>query len=104
MLFILKFQKCVTRLRHSKRRRLTSMDVNAVITNLCDADPILGAPESLPEYHTEAKVYVPNESVVNLVHQINDPLTFSQNNVPFLQGKLFINLYYFCILFSFSTF
>ncbi|KAL6431131.1 hypothetical protein ACFW04_007099 [Cataglyphis niger] len=79
--------KCVTRLRHSKRRRLTSMDVNAVITNLCDADPILGAPESLPEYHTEAKVYVPNESVINLVHQINDPLTFSQNNVPFLQDN-----------------
>lgn len=80
------------------------MDVNAVITNLCDADPILGAPESMPEYHTEAKVYVPNESVINLAHQINDPLNFSQTNVPFLQGRLFKSLYYFCILLSFSTF
>lgn len=79
--------KCVTRLRHSKRRRLTSMDVNAVITNLCDADPILGAPESMPEYHTEAKVYVPNESIINLSHQINEPLNFSQTNVPFLQDN-----------------
>ncbi|EFN66298.1 Transcription initiation factor TFIID subunit 6 [Camponotus floridanus] len=79
--------KCVTRLRHSKRRRLTSMDVNAAITNLCDADPILGAPESMPEYHTEAKVYVPNESIINLSHQINEPLNFSQTNVPFLQDN-----------------
>ncbi|KAL6260961.1 hypothetical protein P5V15_008489 [Pogonomyrmex californicus] len=77
--------KCVTRLRHSKRKRLTSMDVNAVITSLCDADPVFGAPESMPEYHTEAKVYVPSESVVNLANQINDPLNLSQSNVPFLQ-------------------
>lgn len=79
--------KCVTRLRHSKRKRLTSMDVNAVITNLCDADPILGASESMPEYHTEAKVYVPNESIINLAHQINDPLNLSQTNVPLLQDN-----------------
>ncbi|XP_012057996.1 PREDICTED: TAF6-like RNA polymerase II p300/CBP-associated factor-associated factor 65 kDa subunit 6L [Atta cephalotes] len=77
--------KCVTRLRHSKRKRLTSMDVNAVITSLCDADPVFGAPESLPEYHTEAKVYVPSESIVNLVNQMNDPLCLTQTNVPFLQ-------------------
>ncbi|XP_072762409.1 uncharacterized protein [Anoplolepis gracilipes] len=83
--------KCVTRLRHSKRKRLTSMDVNAVITNLCDADPILGAPESMPEYHTEAKVYVPSESVINLAHQLNDPLNFSQPNVPFLQDNKICN-------------
>lgn len=67
------------------------MDVNAVITNLCDADPILGASESMPEYHTEAKVYVPNESIINLAHQINDPLNLSQTNVPLLQGKFFKN-------------
>ncbi|XP_076243493.1 uncharacterized protein LOC143184856 [Calliopsis andreniformis] len=77
--------KCVTRLKHSKRKRLTSTDVNAVITNLCDVDPILGAPESMPEYHTEAKVYVPNERIINLVQKINDPLSISQNNVPFIQ-------------------
>ncbi|XP_006614396.1 uncharacterized protein LOC102674875 [Apis dorsata] len=77
--------KCVTRLKHSKRKRLTSMDVNAVITNLCDVDPILGAPESMPEYHTEAKVFVPNERIVNLVQKVNDPFSISQNNVPFIQ-------------------
>lgn len=77
--------KCVTRLRHSKRKRLTSMDVNAVITTLCDADPIFGASESMPEYHTEAKVYVPSESVINLANQMNDPLNLTQTNVPFLQ-------------------
>lgn len=60
-----------------------------MITSLCDADPVLGAPESLPEYHTEAKVYVPNESIVNLVHQVNDPMSLSQTNVPFLQGEFF---------------
>ncbi|XP_076752456.1 uncharacterized protein LOC143424337 isoform X1 [Xylocopa sonorina] len=77
--------KCVTRLKHSKRKRLTSIDVNAVITNLCDVDPILGAPESMPEYHTEAKVFVPNERIVNLIQKINDPFNVSQTNVPFIQ-------------------
>ncbi|XP_028049684.1 uncharacterized protein LOC105838498 [Monomorium pharaonis] len=77
--------KCVTRLRHSKRKRLTSMDVNTVITSLCDGDPVFGASESMPEYHTEAKVYVPSESVVNLTNQLNDPLNLTQTNVPFLQ-------------------
>lgn len=89
------FQKCVTRLRHSKRKRLTSMDVNAVITSLCDADPVFGGSESMPEYHTEAKVYVPSESVVNLGNLINDPSNLTQTNVPFLQGKFFKNLYIF---------
>ncbi|KAL0127029.1 hypothetical protein PUN28_005396 [Cardiocondyla obscurior] len=77
--------KCVTRLRHSKRKRLTSMDVNAVITSLCDADPVFGASESMPEYHTEAKVYVPGESIVNFAHQMNEPLNLTQTNLPFLQ-------------------
>ncbi|XP_033342571.2 uncharacterized protein LOC117229842 [Megalopta genalis] len=77
--------KCVTRLKHSKRKRLTSNDVNAVITNLCDVDPIMGASESMPEYHTEARVFVPNDHVVNLVQKINDPLNIIQNNVPFIQ-------------------
>lgn len=68
------------------------MDVNAVITNLYDVDPILGATESMPEYHTEAKVYVPTESVVNLVHEVNDPVSLTQPNVPLLQGKLLKNV------------
>lgn len=81
-------------MKHSKRKRLTSTDVNAVITNLCDVDPILGAPESMPEYHTEAKVFVPNERIVNLVQKVNDPFNISQNNVPFIQGILiYIFLY-----------
>ncbi|KAK9301262.1 hypothetical protein QLX08_006336 [Tetragonisca angustula] len=77
--------KCVTRLKHSKRKRLTSTDVNAVITNLCDIDPILGAPEFMPEYHTEAKVFVPNERIVNLVQKINEPVNILQSSVPFIQ-------------------
>ncbi|XP_031835493.2 uncharacterized protein LOC116428242 [Nomia melanderi] len=77
--------KCVTRLKHSKRKRLTSNDVNAVITNLCDVDPIMGAPESMPEYHAEARVFVPNEHIINLVQKINDPVNIIQNNVPFIQ-------------------
>lgn len=80
-------------MKHSKRKRLTSMDVNAVITNLCDVDPILGAPESMPEYHTEAKVFVPNERIVNLVQKVNDPFSISQNNVPFIQGILIYILF-----------
>lgn len=75
------------------------MDVNAVITNLCDVDPILGAPESMPEYHTEAKVFVPNERIVNLVQKINDPFSISQNNVPFIQGILIYILFY--LIFSY---
>lgn len=75
------------------------MDVNAVITNLCDVDPILGAPESMPEYHTEAKVFVPNERIVNLVQKINDPFSVSQNNVPFIQGILIYILFY--LIFSY---
>ncbi|KAG7207442.1 hypothetical protein KM043_009084 [Ampulex compressa] len=77
--------KCVTRLKHSKRRRLTSVDVNAVLTTLCDVDPVLGAPQSMPEYHTEAKVFVPSERIVNLVQRINEPLNLSQINVPYIQ-------------------
>lgn len=75
------------------------MDVNAVITNLCDVDPILGAPESMPEYHTEAKVFVPNERIVNLVQKVNDPFSISQNNVPFIQGILIYILFY--LIFSY---
>lgn len=40
----------------------------------------------MPEYHTEAEVFVPNEYIVDLVEEINDPLSVSQNNVPFIQG------------------
>lgn len=75
------------------------MDVNAVITNLCDVDPILGAPESMPEYHTEAKVFVPNERIINLVQKVNDPFSISQNNVPFIQGILIYILFY--LIFSY---
>lgn len=74
------------------------MDVNAVITSLCDADPVFGASESMPEYHTEAKVYVPSESIVNLANQLNDPLNMSQTNVPFLQGKFFKSSLIFVII------
>lgn len=44
----------------------------------------------MPEYHTEAKVFVPSEHIVNLVQKINDPFNISQNNIPFIQGITFI--------------
>ncbi|XP_043268493.1 uncharacterized protein [Venturia canescens] len=79
--------KCMIRLKHSKRRRLTSLDVNAVITNLCDGDPILGAPDEMPEYHNEAKVFVPHERFTDLTTSATDPLNLSQDNFPFLQER-----------------
>ncbi|XP_043684626.1 uncharacterized protein LOC122636962 [Vespula pensylvanica] len=77
--------KCITRLKHSRRKCLTSNDVNAVLTNLCDVDPILGAPDTMPEYHSEAKVFVPNERIINLVDKVNEAVNLSQDNVPFIQ-------------------
>ncbi|XP_011494610.1 PREDICTED: uncharacterized protein LOC105359663 [Ceratosolen solmsi marchali] len=77
--------KCVTRLRHSKRKRLTSTDVNAVVTNLCDVDPLIGAPEQLPEYLSEAGLFVPHERFIDLSQKVNEPQSFSQVSVPFLQ-------------------
>lgn len=88
--------KCVTRLKHSKRKRLTSRDVNAVLTGLCDIDPILGAPDTLPVYHTEAKVFVPNERIINLIHHINDPVNVSQSSEPFIQGNLVLIFSFYC--------
>ena len=86
--FVIFFKKCVTRLRHSKRRRLTATDVNAVVTNLCDVDPLIGAPEQLPEYISEASLFVPHERFIDLTQKINEPPSFSQVSVPFLQGKM----------------
>lgn len=77
--------KCITRLKHSRRKCLTSNDVNAVLTNLCDVDPILGIPETMPEYHSEAKVFVPNERIINLIDKVNESVNLSQDNVPFIQ-------------------
>ncbi|KAJ8679530.1 hypothetical protein QAD02_015317 [Eretmocerus hayati] len=77
--------KCVTRLRHSKRKRLTSTDVNAVVTNLCDADPLIGASDQFPEYLPEANLFVPHERIIDLTQKVNEPPCFSQVNVPFLQ-------------------
>ncbi|XP_012282456.1 uncharacterized protein LOC105700835 [Orussus abietinus] len=77
--------KCVMRLRHSKRKRLTSSDVNSVISSLCDVDPVIGNAEEMPEYHPKAKVFVPHERFVQLYRKVQDPVTLSQNSVPFLQ-------------------
>ncbi|XP_008209531.1 uncharacterized protein LOC100680291 [Nasonia vitripennis] len=77
--------KCATRLRHSKRRRLTSNDVNAVVTNLCNVDPSIGAPDQLPDYIPEANLFVPHERFVDLAQKVNEPPSFSQVNLPFLQ-------------------
>lgn len=77
--------KCTMRLKHSKRKRLTSLDVNSVLTDLCDADPVIGVPERMPEYHSEARVFVPHERFINLPQRVNNPLYLSQVNSPFLQ-------------------
>ncbi|XP_015115665.1 uncharacterized protein LOC107040210 [Diachasma alloeum] len=77
--------KCVTRLRHSKRRRLTSTDVNSVITNLCDGDPVLGVPDQMPSYHSEAKVFVPHENFIDLTSKSINPISLSQPGAPYLQ-------------------
>lgn len=82
-------QKCVTRLRHSKKKRLTSSDVNSVITNLCDVDPVMGVSEQIPEYSSEANLFVPYEEEIDLVQKINDPQGFPQRSAPFLQGLFF---------------
>ncbi|XP_043506242.1 uncharacterized protein LOC122526773 isoform X2 [Polistes fuscatus] len=77
--------KCITRLKHSRRKCLTSNDVNAVLTSLCNVDPVLGVPDTMPEYHSEAKVFVPNERIINLVDKVNEAVNISQDNVPFIQ-------------------
>ncbi|KAG8037467.1 hypothetical protein G9C98_005677 [Cotesia typhae] len=56
--------KCVTRLSHSCRKKLLSSDVNAVITTLCDADPVYGSSDPMPSYHSEAQVLL-NDCVNN---------------------------------------
>lgn len=73
-------------MRHSKRRRLTTADVNAVVTNLCNVDPLIGVPEELPEYLPQANLFVPYERYVDLTQKVNEPPSFSQINFPFLQG------------------
>ncbi|XP_046620346.1 uncharacterized protein LOC124305226 [Neodiprion virginianus] len=77
--------KCVTRLKHSRRKRLTAVDVNAVLTTLYNTDPVMGAPEQLPEYHSEARVFVPHERFVNLVEHANNSVHLSQTNLPLLK-------------------
>ncbi|XP_066585279.1 uncharacterized protein [Prorops nasuta] len=77
--------KCVTRLKHSRKKCLTSVDVNAVITNLCDTYPVLGSPDQLPQYHTEARVFVATEHFVDLRQRVNSPYNIVQPTVPFIQ-------------------
>lgn len=74
----------MTRLNHSRRKKLTSPDVNAVITNLCDADPVFGASDHMPTYHTEAQVYVPHEDFIDLAAKAIEPVNLSQISGPHL--------------------
>lgn len=41
----------------------------------------------MPEYHSEAKVFAPNERIINLVDKVNEAVNLSQDNVPFIQGN-----------------
>ena len=63
-----------------------------MITNLCDIEPVMGVPDQRPEYFSEANVFVPHENIINLVQHVNDPPSFVQRSVPFLQGKIFIKI------------
>lgn len=78
-------QKCTTRLKHSKRKRLTSNDVNAVLTNLCDVDPVFGLSNQMPTYHNEAKVFVPHENSIDLVLRSTSTFNITQCGAPFVQ-------------------
>lgn len=66
--------------------------MNAVFTNLCDVDPIFGAPEQMPEYHTEAAVFVPHDHIIDLPQQVNNPQRIEQLLPPLLQGTYYLNL------------
>lgn len=57
-----------------------------MVTDLCDADPLFGVPEQMPEYHNEAAVFVPHERIIDLPQQVNNPPKLSQLTPPFLQG------------------
>lgn len=57
----------------------------------------MGAPAQLPEYHTEARVFVPRERFLNLFERANNSLHLSQSNLPFLKG-LFSFFFHICYL------
>lgn len=78
------FQKCVTRLNHSRRQKLTSSDVNSVITKLSDAEPIFGASNHMPSYHNEAQVFVPHEDIINVTAKATDNVNISQISGSYL--------------------
>ena len=58
-----------------------------MITNLCDVDPVMGTPDKMPKYFSEADVFVPHESNVNLVKIVDNVPKFIQPSAPFLQGE-----------------
>lgn len=64
-----------------------STDVNEVITNLCDSDPVLGTSDLIPKYDAEANVFVPCERIIDLVQKVNEPLNIIQNGAPYIQGE-----------------
>ncbi|KAH0569071.1 uncharacterized protein LOC123273216 [Cotesia glomerata] len=83
--------KCVTRLSHSCRKKLLSTDVNAVITTLCDADPVYGSSDPMPSYHSEAQVFVPHEELVDVASVALEPLNLTQINEPHCDEDEFID-------------
>ncbi|KAK0080750.1 hypothetical protein PV325_013377 [Microctonus aethiopoides] len=76
--------KCVTRLNHSRRQKLTSSDVNSVITKLSDAEPIFGASNHMPSYHNEAQVFVPHEDIIDVTAKATDNVNISQISGSYL--------------------
>ncbi|KAK0178815.1 hypothetical protein PV327_007663 [Microctonus hyperodae] len=76
--------KCVTRLNHSRKQKLTSSDVNSVITKLSDAEPIFGASNHMPSYHNEAQVFVPHEDIIDVTAKATNNVNISQISGPYL--------------------
>ncbi|KAL7301618.1 hypothetical protein TKK_0005628 [Trichogramma kaykai] len=77
--------KCVMRMKHSNKRFLTSFDLNAVITHLCDTDPILGSSSQIPKFLSELDLFIPNENIMDLHSHLKQPFSVSQTSNPVIQ-------------------
>ncbi|XP_023247741.1 uncharacterized protein LOC106636749 isoform X3 [Copidosoma floridanum] len=77
--------KCALRLRHSKRRYLKSVDINAVFRNLCDVNLSLGASESLPDYFPEVHFFPAQNHMVDILKKVYNPPCLPQLTAPLFQ-------------------
>ncbi|XP_023247740.1 uncharacterized protein LOC106636749 isoform X2 [Copidosoma floridanum] len=80
--------KCALRLRHSKRRYLKSVDINAVFRNLCDVNLSLGASESLPDYFPEVHFFPAQNHMVDILKKVYNPPCLPQLTAPLFQAEV----------------